>query len=80
MRGEKPITPHTHREIADYMADGIEKSAREVERAGIPEKAARLFKWAAELRAGRDDPDESDEPDESEDAPAQADLFAEKSE
>ena len=69
MRGEKPITPHTHREIADYMADGIEQSARECERDGILDKAARLFKWAAKVRAGRD------EPDEPEDAPAQADLF-----
>jgi hypothetical protein len=64
----------THREIADYMADGIEQSARECERDGIPEKAARLFKWAAEVRARRDEPDEPEE------APAQADLFAEKSE
>jgi hypothetical protein len=61
----------THREIADYMADGIEQSARECERDGIPEKAARLFKWAAEVRAGRDDQDEL------EDEPTQADLFAE---
>lgn len=47
-----------------------ERSARECERDGIPEKAASLFKWAAEVRARRDDPDEP------EDAPAQSDLFS----
>jgi hypothetical protein len=74
MRGEKPITPHTHREIADYMADGIEKSAEDCRSLGAIEKADRMMAWAAKVRAGRD------EPDEPEDAPAQADLFAEKSE
>jgi len=69
MRGEKPITPHTHREIADYMASGIEKSAHECRALGAVEKADRMMAWAAEVRAGRD------EPDEPEDAPAQADLF-----
>jgi hypothetical protein len=64
------MTRFTNREMCDYMADGIERSARECERDGIPEKAASLFKWAAEVRARRDDPDEP------EDAPAQSDLFS----
>jgi hypothetical protein len=65
-----PIRPWTNRESCDYRANGIEQSAREAERDGFPECAARLFKWAAEVRARRDDPDEP------EDAPAQSDLFS----
>jgi hypothetical protein len=42
------------------MADGIEQSARECERDGFHEKAVRMFKWAAEVRAKRDEPDEDE--------------------
>ena len=58
MRKTKKVTPFTNRECCDYMADGIEQSARECERDGFHEKAARMFKWAAEVRAKRDEPDE----------------------
>ena len=60
MKPTKEITPHTKREIAEYMAGGIEQSARECERDGIPEKAASLFAWAAKLRAEASEPEEKD--------------------
>ena len=55
MRKTKEITPHSKREIAEYMAGGIEQCARECERDGIFEKAASLFAWAAKLRVEADE-------------------------
>jgi hypothetical protein len=50
LKKTKENKPHSEREIANYMASGIEQSARECERDGYPEKAASLFAWAKELR------------------------------
>jgi hypothetical protein len=51
MRKTKEITPFTEMESLTYMADGIEKSARECARDGFPEKAESMLAWAAEVRA-----------------------------
>ena len=51
----------TNREMCDWMADGIEQSARECERDGFQEKAVRMFAWGAKVRAERDEPDEPED-------------------
>jgi hypothetical protein len=66
---KKTIRPFTNRESCTYMADGIEQSARECERDGYHDKAARMFAWAAKVRA------EADEPDDPEDAAADARAY-----
>ncbi len=63
--------PHSEREIGLYMADGIEASARECERDGFAEKAARMFAWAKEVR------EEAERAEDEISAPDQGDLFGE---
>lgn len=57
----KPAKTFTSAEIALYMSGGIEKSAQQCERDGMPEKAARLYAWAADLRRQAQEPEETEE-------------------